>query len=714
MVRACAWTLPENLPVFWPVQSCSPRGKRVETFFFFVDHHELTGAQRLTLRSIAMAAYGDRIICQAESSTIGCNETQTAFLTWFTEKGGTLDERCRFAQYEALGTGLVAAEAIEEEALLFSIPRHVPLNLRNSRLAAMCQGQEAEARPSNGKDGTNPNGKASSLTWEEVNTGWTGLILCMMWERLRSTEEGRAAWLALSSKAHDKPWFCQTDVQRPPPSSDGQDAMDTSTSSAHIQAASATTARKVMEWGPYFDVMPTTFDTPMFWKERDLRELKGTSIPDKLGREEAEAAYFQIALPFICSHAELFLIGGQADRKGDARDDQDLIARHYSLDKFHVMGSLLLSRAFHLKGPNASNEGDKDGVQGAETNENDSASNASSSDDNDEDNEEGEEDIEDVSMVPMADMLNARYGCDNARLFYKPYTLEMRATRRIEPGEQIWNTYGEPPSSDLLRRYGYVDLGNPGDIVELTADNLIDAKLEWEGKGSGQANDQERAERRQQLAARMQWACLLGMDDVVVLTSAFAPSTTPPYYPQSADASIRDLREAALGLPEDALVLARVLCWSESAFLRAQAKDKLPSPRVDAVEDDDADGGNKPCSVATLLGAAIDVRLKAYATSADEDDVLLYGSSSSSTDEGAAALSRHHQASLSRNARNAIVVRLSEKRILLDTKRVLAAVQDAVALKKRKANAAGAASSSASSTKASSAANKRSKSGPGK
>lgn len=46
---------------------------------------------------------------------------------------------------------------------------------------------------------------------------------------------------------------------------------------------------------------------------------------------------------------------------------------------------------------------------------------------------------------------------------------------------QKWNTYGDPPNSVLLRQYGHVDyiplleggLGNPGDVVELRADLLV-------------------------------------------------------------------------------------------------------------------------------------------------------------------------------------------------------------------------------------------------
>ncbi|KAG9020205.1 hypothetical protein FS842_007516 [Serendipita sp. 407] len=95
-------------------------------------------------------------------------------------------------------------------------------------------------------------------------------------------------------------------------------------------------------------------------------------------------------------------------------------------------------------------------------------------------------------MVPMADILNARYGCNNAKLFYEKEHLRMVAVRDISAGEQIWNTYGDPPNADLLRRYGYIDLipvhaqaqsnegyesfpyENPADEVEIRADLVFD------------------------------------------------------------------------------------------------------------------------------------------------------------------------------------------------------------------------------------------------
>ena len=90
-----------------------------------------------------------------------------------------------------------------------------------------------------------------------------------------------------------------------------------------------------------------------------------------------------------------------------------------------------------------------------------------------------------------------------AKLFYEPTVLKMISTKPIKAGEQVvrvpqflslstlflisvqWNTYGDPPNSDLLRRYGFVDVtelepplsgeGNPADIVEVPANFVVEA-----------------------------------------------------------------------------------------------------------------------------------------------------------------------------------------------------------------------------------------------
>lgn len=108
-------------------------------------------------------------------------------------------------------------------------------------------------------------------------------------------------------------------------------------------------------------------------------------------------------------------------------------SEHFSLHNFHVQGSRILSRSFTV--PITRAGGPPPGT--------------------DEDGEQEEED-EVAVMVPMADMLNAAYEMDNARLFAdgedgeeeeeavrefgEGYT--MITTKEIKQGEQIVS----PPS----------------------------------------------------------------------------------------------------------------------------------------------------------------------------------------------------------------------------------------------------------------------------
>jgi N-lysine methyltransferase SETD6 len=50
----------------------------------------------------------------------------------------------------------------------------------------------------------------------------------------------------------------------------------------------------------------------------------------------------------------------------------------------------------------------------------------------------------------------------------------MRSIKAIPRGEQIYNTYGDLPNSDLLRRYGYVIPESKDDIVEVPSDFIIE------------------------------------------------------------------------------------------------------------------------------------------------------------------------------------------------------------------------------------------------
>jgi hypothetical protein len=50
----------------------------------------------------------------------------------------------------------------------------------------------------------------------------------------------------------------------------------------------------------------------------------------------------------------------------------------------------------------------------------------------------------------------------------------MRAIKPIAKSEQIYNTYGNLPNSDLLRRYGYVLPDSKDNIVEISAEMILE------------------------------------------------------------------------------------------------------------------------------------------------------------------------------------------------------------------------------------------------
>jgi len=226
----------------------------------------------------------------------------------------------------------------------------------------------------------------------------------------------------------------------------------------------------------------------------------------------------------------------------------------------------------------------------------------------------GDEDSDDdddpanVAMVPLADMLNARYGCENAKLFYEENHLRMATTRSICRGDQIWNTYGDPPNSDLLRRYGHVDqvplanggLGNPADVVEIRAD-LVMSSVEQKFPEHASPRSSERVD----------WWLEEGGDDVFVVDSSDE-------------------------LPEEMTSFVRLLMMSAPEWEKAKGRSKLPKAKVDD----------------TVLSVAADVvrrRLGEYPTTLEDDEGIL---------------GTEKEKPLPLNLKNAVVVRLGEKRIL--------------------------------------------------
>jgi SET domain-containing protein 6 len=193
------------------------------------------------------------------------------------------------------------------------------------------------------------------------------------------------------------------------------------------------------KWAPYFDVLPTDFDTLMFWSEAELKDLKGSAVVNKIGKASADATFEEQILPIVYQNVQAF--------NAQSLSNEQLLAL------CHRMGSTIMSYAFDLEKAGAGSDDEQEEWE--------------------EDSEDGSGPVLPKGMVPLADMLNANADLNNAKLFHEDDALVMRSIKPIAAGEQIYNDYGSLPRADVLRRYGYVtEEYAKYDVVELS-DELI-------------------------------------------------------------------------------------------------------------------------------------------------------------------------------------------------------------------------------------------------
>ncbi|BDA47006.1 probable N-lysine methyltransferase setd6 at N-terminal half [Coccomyxa sp. Obi] len=194
---------------------------------------------------------------------------------------------------------------------------------------------------------------------------------------------------------------------------------------------------KKSRWNGYFDFLPNEIPgMPMFWTTEELDRLNGTSLLDKLTGCKAqpecyveapcqiERKFREVVQPFLQRNAHLKLPHNAPST--------------YSL---YLWATAVVSAYSFTIGD--------DRYQ---------------------------------AMVPMWDALNHITGHANVRLHHcsKKGALQMIATRRIAKGEQVINSYGDLPNSELLRRYGFVEVDpNPHDCVEIALADLNRTCLTW-------------------------------------------------------------------------------------------------------------------------------------------------------------------------------------------------------------------------------------------
>ena len=107
----------------------------------------------------------------------------------------------------------------------------------------------------------------------------------------------------------------------------------------------------VSRWKPYLDVLPTTFDTPMFWSEAELKELKGTVLTEeKIGKQSADEKLRTRIIPVIQQNKAIFYPAGSAK-----------LGQDELLNLAHRMGSTIMAYAFDLDNEEEEAEEDEDG-----------------------------------------------------------------------------------------------------------------------------------------------------------------------------------------------------------------------------------------------------------------------------------------------------------------------------------------------------------------
>jgi N-lysine methyltransferase SETD6 len=203
---------------------------------------------------------------------------------------------------------------------------------------------------------------------------------------------------------------------------------------------------KSSPWFPYLQLLPTNFDTLMFWSPEELSELQGSAVVDKIGKESAEESWANTILPIMQRNEGLFPL---------PTNDTGERPKHL-LELAHMAGSMIMAYAFDIAQDDSSN------------------SDGNAEDEAESDLTEDDEENPVKGMVPFADMLNADANRNNARLLHEDEILIMKATKDVKAGEEIFNDYGALPRSDLLRMYGYItDNYAPFDVVEISV-NLIE------------------------------------------------------------------------------------------------------------------------------------------------------------------------------------------------------------------------------------------------
>lgn len=290
-------------------------------------------------------------------------------------------------------------------------------------------------------------------------------------------------------------------------------------------------------WYPYFNLLPETFDSLMFWSDEELQSLKGSAVVDKIGKESADSTFTEQLIPLIAQHANIFQTAG--------RSNDEL------LSLCHRMGSTIMAYAFDLEKPEPSHPPNQQ------------------QDEEEEWEEENEESATSLpkGMIPLADMLNANADHNNAKLFYQDDKVVMKTLQPVRAGEELFNDFGPLPRSDLLRRYGYVTAQYAKyDVVEISEELIREQAIAIAGGGVQQEEEKEK-KKKKDLEDKWTYAEEQGItDDAYDIARANC----------SADGEGQQQQQ----FPEELCILLNLLVLPSAEFEKLKKKDKLPKAEL--------------------------------------------------------------------------------------------------------------------------------------
>lgn len=373
-------------------------------------------------------------------------------------------------------------------------------------------------------------------------------------------------------------------------------------------------------WRPYLDILPASLNTPIFWNAAEVKELAGSTVVEHIGEKKIKSDYTKLIVPLL-QKSSLYTV--PADQIPAIRE------KYFSYDQYRRFGSLIMAYSFsddseqiamvpmadmlnhrtgcnnarlyfdqeddsiHEKVPLQNKPSQDDTVcphdhtspncckpRSVEAkNSDESAKEAMSADDHkstDKSTTSSSQDVKDSSstiehVIPPA---------KKAKRSERDY-LHMRTRRDILPNEELFNTYGTLPDSELLRKYGYVEeLGkNRWNDVEIPVSLILSTAATpsicgWDAT--------EIAKRKKFIKTNQL------VDSTAALMFYHPQGSFGPYDPLEADEAVQG------GLTRDVITIAKIFAASSSDWALAetailQSRATLPADDDNEDQEEDAE-----------------------------------------------------------------------------------------------------------------------------